>query len=168
MYHLWLNQDVSNIKLTTFKSYVKQCFKDLFLQEQYSHIDNDSIYTNYRIFKSSFQQEPFIRLLPKDCITSLVKFRCTNNKLPVNTLRFSGAPRQDRLCQLCDMNELGDEFHYLFICPFLQDKRKDLLPLYYHKNPNVIKYKCLFNTSDKCLLLKLKHFICYINQVFRL
>ena len=98
MYHLWVNQDVTNIKFNIFKSHIKQCFKDLFLQEWYSHIDSDSIYDNYRIFKGSFYQEPYVRLLPNDCVNTLVKFRCTNNKLPINTLRYTGIPRHERLC----------------------------------------------------------------------
>ena len=45
--HLWESQDVSSINLLSFKSQVNQRLKDLFIQDWYSHIDNDSIFFNY-------------------------------------------------------------------------------------------------------------------------
>ena len=164
MYHLWLSQDVSNIKFNIFKSQITQRFKDLFLQEWYCQLDNESICMNYKLFKSSFAQEPFLNFLPSDCVIALVKFRSTNNQLPVNALRFKGIPRHERICTHCNLKEIGDEFHYLFTCPYYQTKRTELLPKYYCKYPNVIKYNELLNTTKRDVLLKLKHFICFINS----
>ena len=31
----------------------------------------------------------------------------------------------DTKCKICDKNEIGDEFHYLFICPVFQEDRED-------------------------------------------
>ena len=120
-----------------FKSRIKQCYKDLFLQQWYSQLDNNSMYINYSLFKSSFRQEPFIKLLPNDCVIALVKFRSTNNNLPVNALRFTNTPRLERICRHCKLNEVGDEFHYLFTCPYFQEKRSELLPQYYLNYPNI-------------------------------
>ena len=164
MPHLWISQNVSNIKLSVFKSHIKQCFQDLFIQHWYSQIDSESIYLNYRIFKSTFQQNHFFKSLPNDCAIALVRFRTTNNLLPVNVLRFEGIPRPERLCTICNMNVTGDEFHYLFICPFFKEKRSELLPKYYFEFPNVNKFNELFNSSNKTLLLKLKHFTYFINK----
>ena len=97
-------------------------------------------------------------------VIALVKFRSTNNQLPVNDLKFKGIPGHERRCTKCNMKKIGDEFHYLFTCPYYQTKRTELLPKYYYKYPNVIKYNELLNTSERNLLLKLKHFICFINN----
>ena len=167
MPHLWQSQNVSNIKLSVFKSYIKQCFQDIFIQHWYSQMDNESIFLNYRLFKSSFQPNQFFKSLPNDCAISLVRFRTTNNRLPVNVLRFEDIPRVERVCTNCNMTEIGDEFHYLFVCPFFKEKRIELLPKYYYQFPNIIKYNELFNTSNKTLLLKLKHFICFINNLLQ-
>ena len=164
MPHLWVSQNVSNIKFSSFKSYIKQCFQDLYIQQWYSQMDNDSIYVNYKILKSTFQQNHIFKLLPNDCSISLVRFFSTNNRLPVNVLRFEGIPRHERLCNNCNMQVVGDEFHYLFTCPYYHTKRTELLPKYYYKYPNVIKYNELLNTTERNLLLKLKHFICFINN----
>ena len=33
---------------------------------------------------------------------------------------------EERICQLCDLNCVEDEFHFLCICPVYSDLRKDL------------------------------------------
>ena len=104
---------------------------------------------NYKLFKSSFQQEPFIKFLPQGCAIQIVRFRTTNNCLPVNELRYEGVPRHERICTKCNLYEVGDEFHYLFVCPFFSIKRNELLPRYCIRNPNTLKYITLFNTENK-------------------
>ena len=52
MYHLWLDQDVFNMKFNIFKSRIKQCFNYLFLQEWYWELDNESFYMSYKLFIS--------------------------------------------------------------------------------------------------------------------
>ena len=165
--NIWFSQDVSNTNFLWFKSFIKQRFKDLFIQDWYTSI-NDSVSNpmcvNYKIFKSFFQQEPFLKLLPTDCAIQLVRFRTTNNGLPVNELRYERVPRHERICTKCNLQEVGDEFHYLFVCPFFQNTRNRLLPKYYVKNPNILKYRSLFSIENKVLLLKMKHFICILNK----
>ena len=164
MPNLWHDQDVSSINITWFKSVTKQCFKDQFIQTWYSHIDNDSVLTNYRLFKTSLKQEPFIYLLPTNCAIEVTRFRTGNNYLPVNVLRYQGVMRHERVCTKCDLGDIGDEFHYLFVCPFFYNKRYELLPSYYTRNPNTFKYNELFNSENRTLLLKLKRFIIIINR----
>jgi hypothetical protein len=36
--------------------------------------------------------------------------------------------RENRYCNLCNCQKLGDEYHYVLECSFLNDKRKQLLP----------------------------------------
>ena len=162
--HLWLTHDTTNINLSWFKSHVKKRLQDLFIQQWFSHIDIDSVYLNYRLFKNKFQQEPFLNILPNNCSITLIRFRTTNNCLPVNVLRHEGIPREERICTKCSMQDIGDEYHYILICPFFKKKRANILPKRYIRNPNILKYNELFNSTDKTLLLKLKHFICTINN----
>ena len=165
--HLWESQDVSSINLLSFKSQVNQRLKDLFIQDWYSHIDNDSIFFNYKLFKESFKQEPFIHSLPTNCTITLIRFRTTNNSLPVNKLRYDNIDRAERICTKCNLNDIGDEFHYLFICPSFKRQRSELLPEYFIKRPNTLKYKELFNSEDKSVMLKLKRFICILDNTLK-
>ena len=162
MPYLWLSQNVSHMSISCFRLKVKQALRDVFLQNWYSHIDNDSIYTNYRMFKTSFVQEPYISLLPSTCVITLIRFRTTNNPLPVNTLRYERIQRNERVCAKCNIRDIGDEYHYILVCPFFTPKRKECLSKVYQTNPNAIKYKMLLSNENKNVLLKLKHFISII------
>ena len=126
-------------------------------------IDNYIYSDNYRMFKTTFEQERYLNLLPKNLSIKLIRFRTTNNCLPVNKLRYENIPRNERLCPKCEMEEIGDEFHYVFCCPYFHAKRVSCLPVYFRRRPNAIKFNQLFNSSKKTLL-KLVHFMEFINK----
>ncbi len=161
---LWETHYVDNLNPAWFKEKVSRSLKDLFLQRWYSHISSDSIYTNYRMFKPIFQAEPYLRILPTDCVKALLKFRVLNNKLPVNRLRFEDIPRNERICKNCNINEVGDEFHYLFSCPFFNSIRNQYITKYYIYKPSSEKFTKLLNSINKKLLFNLKRFITIIQQ----
>jgi hypothetical protein len=62
--------------------------------------------------------------------------------------------------------KLGDEYHYVLECSSLNDKRKQLLPKYFMKRHNVVKFFELLSTKKQSLLRKLCIFIKHINKVF--
>ena len=41
--------------------------------------------------------------------------------------RYSGMPRQERWCTLCNKSEIENEFHILFHCPVYNNERCKLL-----------------------------------------
>ena len=47
-------------------------------------------------------------------------YRCLNHRLPIEKDRFWGVKRNDRICDLCDLEHIGDEFHYLFQCKYFE------------------------------------------------
>ena len=52
----------------------------------------------------------------------MAEFRCRNHYLPIESGCRTDIPRNLRVCELC--NDLGDEFHFLFICPRFSEARK--------------------------------------------
>ena len=70
------------------------------------------------------------------------------------------------VCNLCNCQKLGDEYHYVFECSSLNDKRKQLLPKYFKKRHNVVKFFELLSTKKQSLLRKLCIFIKHINKIF--
>jgi hypothetical protein len=56
--------------------------------------------------------------------------------------------KSERYCNLCNVSELGEEFHYLFKCTFFNNVRAKFLPRNICNNPNILKFKELMNTSD--------------------
>ena len=89
----------------------------------------------------------------------LIKFRTSNHSLPIETGRWENVPFDDRKCQLCHKNELGDEFHYLFCCTYFETERKRHLKPYFYKRPNIIKLKELLASDNLATLKKLSEFV---------
>ena len=53
----------------------------------------------------------------------------------------------DGKCNFCDKNDLGDEFHYIFVCPHLRLFRNRFIDLETRTNFNTLKFKYLFQTK---------------------
>ena len=165
--NMWLNQHNLDVNVTWFKEKVKRCLKDQYMQNWYMHVDNDEVFINYRMFKPTFGPDPFVAMLPNNCVISLMKFRTTNNILPVNRQRYEGIPRNERLCDKCNLHDVADEFHYLFVCPFFSKIRNECIPKYFITHPNTVKYNHLLSAKNKHLLLKLKKFITVLSNELR-
>ena len=70
-----------------------------------------------------------------------------------------GIERQNRICNICDKNEIGDEFHYLLQCPSLHDDRRRLLDSTFLTRVNVLKFANLFHSRNKINLRHLCKFV---------
>jgi hypothetical protein len=84
----------------------------------------------------------------------------------IETGRWRNIDRENRYCNLCNCQTLGDQYHYVLECSSVNDKRKQLLPKYFMKRHNVVKFFELLSTKKQSLLRKLCIFIKHINKVF--
>ena len=110
--------------------------------------------------------EKYLTLLDRGHRINLTKFRCGNHKLPVNSGRFQGRPRCERICNLCTSNVTGDEFHYVFDCSFFDVERRSLIKPYYLRRPNTVKMEQLFNMTSAKWLTSLSNFVKIIMNTF--
>ena len=69
-----------------------------------------------------------------------------------------------RLCDLCKQ-DIGGEYHYLFICNNLKDIRKQCIKPYVYRRPNILKYEQLLNGKNMKILMSLAKFIKYIYDI---
>ena len=109
------------------------------------------------MYKSDISLKFYITFLPMKLRTVFSRFRCRNHKLPVETGIYINIPRSERVCVKCTQSEIGDEFHYIFNCPFFADQRRTYLPKYCHIHPSAPKFKRIMN--DKTKLRSLANFI---------
>ena len=84
----------------------------------------------YKTIKESITLEKYLLFLPFKYRKALTKFRMSNHNLPIETGRHRGIPREKRICPICNLNSVGDEFHYITQCPYFQTKRKQYLGAY--------------------------------------
>ena len=159
-YYMWtLQAHIAHIPINS----IKKCLNDQYMQMCMSVSDASNKKKNYMWLKDEWRMEPYICKLNLDCAFTVLKFRTSNHKLPVETGRYFNIDYKDRICPLCN-TELGDEYHYLFTCTIFQQKRLKYLPQYFIRNPNMFKYKELLGTSDVTLLQKMCKLIREINK----
>ena len=143
---------------------IKRRINDIFIQMWQQKISNSPKSMFYRLIKSEFKFEIYLDKLPFYKRVLITQFRLSNHKLPIETGRWFNIKRELRICPLCNNNNIGDEFHYLFECSEFREERRCYLKKYYIRNPNVVKVKELFDTVNTTRLSKLYTFIKSINN----
>ena len=144
---LWLYQDQFPRKASFLKD-AQQRLVDMNAQTWHEEVNSNLKCTNYRIFKNDLKFETYLTGLSCSDAITLCKFRCGNHNLPISARRI-GNKEADVHCGLCDLGEVGDEFHYLFICPSLSNSRDILLKPYYKRYPNTHKMAKLFSSGSQ-------------------
>ena len=75
--------------------------------------------------------------------------------------------RNDRICTVCNLSEVGDEFHYLFKCTFFKRSRRQLVPEKFLRTANSIHFYDIMNLKDEKTLLKVCKFLDIILKYFK-
>lgn len=89
----------------------------------------------------------------------LTKLRLSSHNLYVETGRYYGIERASRKCNLCVLNVIEDEYHFVLQCPCYSDLRKQYLKSYYYKKPSTFKLVQLLSTENVKDLRNLCKFI---------
>ncbi len=154
--------------MSQFKGIVKQRLRDQYIQNWKSELEDNGVCCNYKLFKKDFTFEKYLVSLPYSLRQPFLKFRLCNHKLPIQQSRLQNIARAERLCNICDVNEVGDEFHYLFNCSCntLKETRLLYLQKYYLHHANVIKFFSIMNEQHTSKLVKLAKFIRVIMKLF--
>jgi hypothetical protein len=161
--YIWDTQHVRS--LNWLKETVKLRLGDQYLQYWHNEVFQSTKSLTYRLIKENLELEAYFNILSRNNYITFLRFRLSNHFLPIEKGRWSKVPRENRICTLCSLDEIGDEFHYLFICDKFKDERSINLKKFYTIHPNVIKFKQLFNCKKAGTLRKLCHFINIINKV---
>jgi hypothetical protein len=144
-----------------FKSIAQQRLRDQFLQTWRGILSENSVCKNYRLYKDTFCFESYLLLLSQPMRKNVLKFRVNNHRLPIQRGRVINVPLNERLCTLCNLEEIGDEFHYLFVCENdeIQASRKKHLCNYFLHHCSIVKFGQLMNVKSKVKLIHLAKFV---------
>ena len=69
-------------------------------------------------------------------------------KLPIETGRWKNISRENKICNLCDIGDLGDEFHFLFKCSHFNISRKQYLQTKFTNRPDILALKDIMNCDQ--------------------
>ena len=164
--YIWQSQYYAGTKESLVRT-VELSLKDQYKQKWNNDVHESSKCSNYRIYKIEHKLEHFYLDLDVNLVSSLVNFRLCNNHLPIEKGRWLGLDRNARKCNLCNLNEIGDEFHYLLCCPYFANERKKYLPSVKRHNINVITFQNIMCENDTQKLTNLSTFVKRICKVFR-
>ena len=140
------------MNLDTYFNNVHLCSLDLVYR---SLLENEAVRWNesryskpklryYNMFKSDFEREDYLNLnISKRQRSIFSQFRAGILPLNVETGRFRNIDLSERLCNLCPLSEVEDEYHFLCICPKYSDLRQHLFAKAREREPEFFNFDCL-------------------------
>jgi hypothetical protein len=152
-----------NPNVIDLKTIIQRIY-DQYNQQWLSEISNSSKLETYKIIKDSFDFEKYLSLVinPK-FRKALSRFRCSAHRLMIEEGRFRNIDRDQRICLKCNMNEIETEYHFLLVCPFYRELRKEHLPKYYCSWPTLNKFISLMKNSKHGTVNRLSKYIYFAN-----
>ena len=163
---IWLTQSTLTSDMSHWlKKTVDACIKDQFISNWQSKLRDTDNCVIYRLFKTNFCSEEYIRKLPICLGITMFKFRCRNSKFPA-VLHVQNA-LENPMYSLCNDNDRADEFHLLLKCSYFREERKKLLGKYAFTFANVHTLASIMNTKNCARLTDLSRFIRIIMSCHR-
>ena len=123
--YMWCDQRTINTQMC--KLIIHKRIKDLALHNWYAEISTSPMCVLYRLYKKMFDFEKYLLNCNYVERIALSKLRCANIKLPVYNTIFM---YDTDICTLCNLCILGDEYHYIMICPYFRREICETLLLY--------------------------------------
>ena len=111
-----INQLHNKKVIKNFKTLINIKFEDWWLKQATPTGKNKLDF--YYTFKRSYKYETYLDYLPRHLRIPTTRFRISNHCLPIEVLRYNKKrkERTERICDICNLREMGDEKHYLLRC----------------------------------------------------
>lgn len=155
--NVWLNQDhLACIPVPQ----IRQRLFDQSNQAIITSVNESHKLTLYRRYKKECRTEQYLDTISENKYKiSLSRFRLSSHNLLIETGRYNGLPRDERLCNFCNMRKIEDEYHLLLVCPYYMELRRKYFKNYFCNWPTLNKFDQLMSTSSKKSLKNLSKFI---------
>ena len=127
----------------------------LFFIPQTRQITNIAVYIDRKLCEQSKKKS-----WTKACLVS----KRYNHLLYTGRFGVNRLPRQERLCANCNLQDVEDVYHFVWICPKYRTIRLKYINRYYCVRPSVYKFYDLLSSNDKKYLYNLA---CYAKVAFR-
>ena len=112
-----IDSDEPNTAINMFKKSMKILFQMWWTSESQREETKLDFYFS---LKKNFGFETYLDNIDHSARTAITKLRMSCHCFPIEILRYYGIEREDRTCNICASNKIGDENHYLIHC---QNKR---------------------------------------------
>ena len=89
----------------------------------------------------------------------LAKFRTSNHDLAIEKGRHAKLERHMRMCNMCNLGCVEDEYHFILICPKYENLREKYLPWRFRNFPSSAKFVDLMSSNNDQTVISLSTFI---------
>ena len=110
----------------------------------------------YNMYKSDLEQECYLNLnIPKYHRSLFAQFRAGILPLAVEVGRYRSLPLSERVCTMCQLQLVEDEYHILCVCGSYDEFRTTLYNKAsttfneFHNIPELDKFVCLINNLQR-------------------
>ena len=136
------------------------------MQERNTFFELSSKCILYKNLVDGFHIQYYLtKSLSMQCIKFLSKYRLCSHKLNIESGRFIQRVRNERICNLCDQNDIEDEFHFILKCPKYDALRRRYIKRYYYTHSSVFKLVQLLSTQNVKELSNLGKFLKYATEL---
>ena len=153
---VWMCQEVGDEN--AFLSRFKQRVSDISYQDWHSKVNSYGPLRTYKSFKWDLKIEWYATIdLSRKVLNTIARLRGGLLRIAINEGRWNRIPLEDRLCTICNLGEIENEFHIIFLCPAYVSFRNRLFtmhPVFRQKN-----FHTIFNVRDVKLLKDLCSYI---------
>ena len=117
-------------------------------EENWLHsVSNKPKLRTYKLFKETLRVENYV-------LYNMAQFRFGILSLNIETRRFRNQPIEQRICNQCELNEIEDEFHFLFKCTLYNDCRKisieNIVKIDFVQLDEISQIKIIFDKRHRC------------------
>ena len=140
---------LATAKEKLYKKFMNTCITDIQDPDLYPKL------RTYRKFKDEYRMEKYLMHKNIKHVKFMAKFRLSSHTLRIETGRHERPklPAENRLCTLCNLNLVEDEFHFVLICDLYTHERNDLLDVC---NEELPEFETMNNTERFCEIMRCK------------
>ncbi|MEW8545252.1 MAG: hypothetical protein AB2693_17140, partial [Candidatus Thiodiazotropha sp.] len=161
---VWMYPESVNVNV--FMPIFQNRLRDVYITEWNHGLSLSTSSLLYKEMKQSFEMSPYLLIVRnKKYRNAIAKIRLSSHQLNIETGRHTNIERSNRKCNLCNLNDLEDEYHFTLICPIYKDLRIAYIKKYFYKRPNVMKFVELLNSTRPKIL---NNFAAFILKAFKL
>ena len=133
------NNTLINKAIKILKTRFQELWKTKLYCDERKNIQQNNKLRTYRKFKIQFEMEDYLLLMTNsENRCNLLKFRSSAHSLRIETgRRHPYIPVEDRKCNLCDLEEIEDEKHFLLSCSKYKLARVEFLEKIYKIFPDL-------------------------------
>ena len=129
----------------------------------------------YKNIKKQFSFEKYLDIMGKEDRIPMTCIRLSNHNFPIEKLRYQKVEREKRICSICNLNEIGNEMHYLVKCgnTNITNLRDKFINNINQIQPQFEQFDCMniigycLNMNDKLIYKLFSVYVKYILKVYK-